>query len=244
MRLVLDRLLDHVGDLNDDQREKLIITVYDLAETANEGRRGLFDIEDIDSLAMRLGYHILKSIDKDKRKLLISKIFESAKSVYSPIHLISLLNQEREKYDKKQSPEEPLLSAAEIIEFKIKCVDKIFKSAEEGNLAANKNFIYLMFRWREWGSEEAPKKYIAKLIENEEGFFKLLRGSISEYLSQSMNDFVPRKIKQIDRKSIGEFIDIGEIDKRISKLDETKLDKEKADIIKLYRNPAKDRFSD
>ena len=49
------------------------------------------------------------------------------------------------------------------------------------------------------------------------------------------------KIKQIDRKSIGEFIDIGEIDKRISKLDKLNWIK-KSQSIKLYRNPAKDRF--
>jgi hypothetical protein len=62
-------------------------------------------------------------------------------------------------------------------------------------------------------------------------------------MSMGMSDYVPKRINEINKKSLAHFVDIDALDKRISGLNESVLSKEKADLIKLYKNPPKDRFA-
>ena len=244
LRLVLERLLDHLDNLNDQQREKLLLSVFDFSEGVKDKRRGMFDLQDIDTQTMRLGYQTLKRIAKEKKVEFLTTILNSTKSVFSPIQLVSVLNQEVEKHEKKESQEESLLTKDEITGLNKIGGEKIKKAAVDGSLASNKNFAYLLYRWKEWGSEVAVKNYIAELLKTEDGLFALLNGFVSESMSQSMGDYVAKRIRKIDKKSIGNFTDISELDKRVNQLDESSLEKEKVDIIKLYKNSPESRFGD
>ncbi len=244
LRLVLERLLDHLDNLNDQQRENLLVSVYDFAEGIKDKRRGMFDLQDIDTQTMRLGYQILKRIQKEKRVEFLTKIINSTKSVFSPIQIVSILNQEAEKQEKKESQEESLLTKADIAGLNKICAEKIKKVAQGGSLSGNKNLDYILYRWKEWESEEAVKSYVDKLLKTDSGLFDLLNGFVSESMSQGMGDYVAKRIRKIDKKSIGNFTDISVLDELVNKIDESSLKKEKADIIKLYKNPPKDRFED
>ena len=244
LRLVLERLLDHLDNLSDQQRENLLLSVFDFAEGVKDKRRGMFDLQDIDTQTMRLGYQTLKRIAKENRVAFLTKILNETKSIFSPIQLVSVLNQGTEKLEEKQSQEESLLTKDEISGLNKLCGEKIKKAAENGSLAGNKNLAYLLYRWKEWNSEEAVKNYIAELLKTNDGFFALLNGFVSESISQGMGDYVAKRIRKIDKKSIGNFTNTEELDKRVNQLDETKLDKEKADVVKLYKNPLKSRFDD
>lgn len=244
LRLVLERLLDHLDNLSDQQRENLLLSVFDFAEGVKDKRRGMFDLQDIDTQTMRLGYQTLKRVAKENRVEFLSKVLNSTQSVFSPIQLVSVLNQEVEKHEKKESQEEPLLTKDEISGLNKLCAEKIKKAVEDGSLAGNKNLAYLLYRWKEWESEEAVKSYVAALLKTDDGLLAFLNGFVSESMSQGMGDYVAKRIRKIDKKSIGAFTDIDELDKRVNQLDETVLDQDKADIIKLYKNPPKSRFDD
>jgi predicted KAP-like P-loop ATPase len=244
LRLVLERLLDHLDNLSDQQRENLLLSVFDFAEGVKDKRRGMFDLQDIDTQTMRLGYQTLKRTAKENRVAFLTKILNETKSIFSPIQLVSVLNQETEKQEKKQPQEESLLTKDEISGLNKLCGEKIKKAAENGSLAGNKNLAYLLYRWKEWESEEAVKNYIVELLKTDDGLFALLNGFVSESMSQGMGDYVAKRIRKIDKKSISNFTNTEELDKRVSQIDETKLDKEKADLVKLYKNPPKSRFDD
>jgi predicted KAP-like P-loop ATPase len=244
LRLILDRLLDHLDELKDEEKEKLLINVFDFTECIKDRKQGLFDLQDIDTLTLRLGYQTLRRVSKELRLNFLIKILHNTESIFSPIHLVSVLNQEIEKAEKKESQEECLLAKEEIDGIKKKCVEKI-KTAADGNvLWKNKGFAFLLYRWKDWGSEVAVNEYIAEMLKTDDGLFNFLNGFVSESWSQSMDDMVAKKIKIIDKKAIVTFINIDELDKKVRNLDEAKLDEEKADLITLYKKPVKDRFQE
>ena len=47
-----------------------------------------------------------------------------------------------------------------------------------------------------------------------------------------------RITETIDRNAIGEFADLGELDRLVDDLDPESLTEEQADVIELYRKPA------
>jgi len=244
LRLVLDRLLDYLDGLDDQQKENLLVSVFDFAESIKDKRRGTFDLQDVDTQTMRLGYQTLKRVPKEKRVEFLTKILSSTKSIFSPIQIISVLNQEAEKQEKKESQEESLLTKDEIVGLNKFCAEKIRKASTNGILSNNKKLAYILYRWKEWESEKAVKNYVTELLKTNDGLFALLNGFISESMSQGMGDYVAKRIKRINKKSIGIFTDIDELDKQVDQLEESSFDKEKADIIQLYKNPPKDRFED
>ncbi len=174
----------------------------------------------------------------------MTKILNSTKSIFSPIQVVSVLNQEVEKQEKKESQEESLLTKDEIVSLNKLCAEKIKKASTDGVLSNNKKLAYILYRWKEWESDKVVKNFITGLLKTNDGLFALLKGFISESMSQGMGDHVAKTIRQINKKSIETFTDIGELDKRVDQLDEHSFDKEKADIIQLYKNPPKDRFED
>lgn len=244
LRLVLDRLLDYLDELNDQHKENMLIAVFDYAENLKDRKRGLFDLQDVDSLVLRLGYKISKRILKEKRVDFILKILEETESIFSPIHFVSVLNQELEKMEKKESQEDPLLTKEEVEIIKKKCLEKIKNASRSNILQKNKAFIYILGRWKEWESEESVREYISEILKTDDGLFDFLNGFVSESLSQGAEDLVPRRIKRIDKKTIEHFIDIQELNKQVESIDESSLDNEKADLIKLFKKPEKDRFGE
>lgn len=244
LRLVLSRLLDHLDELTDQQKENLLVSIFDFAEGVKDKRRGMFDLQDIDTQTMRLGYQTLKRVSKENRLNFFTKILQSTKSVFSPTQVVSILNQEAEKYEKKESQEESLFTKDDLGSLNKICAEKVKKAASDGILAKNKNLAYILYRWKEWESEDAVKSYVAELIKTDEGVMDLLNGFVSESMSQSMGDYVARRKVKIDKKSIATFVDISEFDKKVDQIDESKLTKEQTDIVKLYKNPPKDIFGD
>lgn len=234
-RLVLARLFDHLDDLNDPQRENLLVGVFDFAEVS-EDRRLAFDIGSVEGHAWALGYQVLKRIEKGGRIGFLTKVLNSAKGLFSPVKLVGVLNQKIERHSEGELPEEFLFTKEEVDCLNEACAGKIRKAAEDGSLANTKNLALVLYGWREWESEEAVRAYVAELLETEEGLFSLLKGFVSEVHSQAMGDFVARTTERIDRNAIGEFVDLGELDKLVDGLDRGRLTDEQAGIIELYRN--------
>lgn len=235
-RLVLARLFDHLDDLDDPQRENLLVGVFDFAEASKDRRLDAFDLDSIEEQAWVLGYQVLKRIQKGKRAGFLTKVLNSAKGLFSPVKLVGVLNQEIERHSEGESPEKTLLTKEEVDCLNEACAGKIRKAAEDGSLSNTKNLALVLYGWKEWESEEAARTYVTELLETEEGLFSLLKGFVSEVHSRAMGDSVARTTERIDRNAIGEFVDLGELDKLLDALDRGRLTDEQAGIIELYRN--------
>ncbi len=242
LRLVLDRLFDYLDDLTDPRKENLLISVFDFAEGVIDRSQGLFDLQDVDTQTMRLGYQTLKRVKKENRVAFLTKVLNSTKSVFSPIQPIGVLGHEIEEPEKKESQDETLVSKEDIDALKKICVGKIRTVANDGTLATNKRFGYLLHAWKEWESVEAVKEYVAGLITTTAGLLAFIRGFEYESLSQSIDDLVPKRTKKMNKDPLAVFVDIDELNKRVQALAKDEFSQEDRETINLYLNPTKERF--
>jgi len=244
IRLILDRLPDHLEELDENQKKNLLINIFNFLETVEDKRRGAFDLQDTETLTLRLSYQVLKTINSDKQKNFLETIMKSAKAIYPPIYLLAVLNKEFKKQKDKEGPKEVSLTESEF-----KALNQIGKriievSAEKNKLQNNNNFVSLLYRWEEWGGKSKVKTFIEILTNSDQGIIKYIKSFISESFSHGMGDYVSTSKKNINKKAIANFCDIEELDKKIDKLDIDKINPKDKKIIELYKNPINDNFGD
>ena len=242
LRLVLDRLFDHLDELTDQQREKLLIGIFDFCEDVKDRKRWMLD-QDVDDQTWRIGYQTLKRVAKEGRLGFLTKNLTATKSVFLPIQLIQAVDHQIELQEKKESQEEALLTKEEVSGLKKMCVDKIRAAAHDGTLITNKNLVLLLHIWREWESEEAVKEYIARLIQTTAGLLVVLKRFEWVSFSHTEGDRVDKGTKKMNKKSLAMFVDIDELDKRVQTLAKGDLNQEDRETIILYNTPL-DRFDE
>ena len=242
LRLVLDRLFDHLDELTDEQKETLLIGIFDFCEDVEDRKQTMLDIQAVDEQTWQLGTEALKRVPKEKREAFLTTVLHATTSVFSPIQLITALNHQTGELEKKESEDEALLTKDELSTLNNICVDKIKSAADDGTLVTNQHFDWLLLAWKELDSEAAVKKYVAGLIKTTSGLLALLKGFEWDSFSQTVGDHVEKRTRKLNKKALAMFVDIGELDKRVQALAQEKLGQEDKETINLYLNPTKDRF--
>lgn len=228
LSLLLKRLLGSLGSLNlsIQQLENLLVVLFDFEENVIAIRSLGFD--NLDSQAVGLGLKVSKIIPKENRVESLTRILSSTKDIHRSTWLIDEITnetieyEEANEYERTKLPYGTLFTREEVSGLNKICVEKIKKAAEDGSLENEKRLDVALSRWKEWGSEEPVKQYVAKLLETNDGLFSLLKAYSDG--------------EKIHKELIGKFVNIRKVDEKVRQLDVSRLEKEKAKIIELYLN--------
>jgi hypothetical protein len=177
---------------------------------------------------MRLGYNILKQIKSEYRRDLLVELISGCNNLYYPVRLVSVLRDEQKKESNS------ILSGEEVTELEKLLLQKIKASAKTGSLKSEKYFVTLLYRWREWESEDAVKQYVKSFISTREGFLTFLKLFVGRTLSTSGN------YDDLNRKSIAGLYPIEEIDTLVNEMSEediSKMTKKEKLAIELFKHP-------
>lgn len=229
LSLLLKRLLGSLDslDLSIRQLENLLAVFFDFKESVVAA--GFFDLDNLDHLAPQFGYKISEIIPKENRVKSLTEILNSTDDIYRSTYFIDLMTQEAIGYEEANEYEKAtnfpngiLLTRKEVGSLNKICVEKIKKAAGSGSLENARKSAYLLSYWKKQESGEPVKEYVSKLLQTDDGLFFLLKAYSSG--------------EKIDKKLIEEFIDTSKVDERVKQLDHNTLEKEKAELIKLYLN--------
>ena len=227
LSLLLKRLLGSLSSLNlsIQQLESLLVVLFDFKESVVV--TGFFDLNNLDDLAPRFGYKISEIIPKENRVESLTRILNSTDDIYRSTWYIDLMTQEAVGYEEANEYEKAtnfpngiLLTRKEVGSLNKICVEKIEKAADNGSLENETRLDIMLSRWKEWGSEESVKEYVGKLLETKKGLFSLLKAYYHR--------------EKINKELMGEFVDIRKVDEKVKQIDMKSLEKEEAEIIKLY----------
>lgn len=237
LRNVLTRALDYLDSLDEEQKGILLTTLLSFGDSVKSERLEMFDMEDEDNLILRLIYHILKSLPPEKRGNLLKKTTEDAKSVYTGAHIVAILIDEKEKFQNKQSINEPIVNEEDLTVLKALLVQLIKKADSDNKLLESKRLPFILYRWKDWGTSEEVNSFIKKCIENKKTLPLFLKAFVSRVLSTS-GDY-----NTLGKKSLGELYNISEIEDKVSDITDTSMasmsDSEQ-EAVQLFRNPPTD----
>jgi predicted KAP-like P-loop ATPase len=239
IRPLLSKINDKIKTLSIEQIKILITSLWNLEKTIDDERVGVFDLDDVSTKVMRLGYQSFKQVIPDnQRKDVLSELLNTSKTLFYPLQLVSVLSEEvKESKQREESTRTSLISEESSELLKAQSLDKIKKASEDGLLLSEKNLPYILYRWRDWGGEDAVKGYIREVITDKGLLVKLLEKFVSNVLSTAGN------YKHLDKKSIGGLYNIEEIEKLVLAITENEVNnftEQQKEAINLFKNPKKD----
>ena len=226
IRTVSRRLYDYLDELNDLQRKNLLVSTFNFAEKVNDRKQGTFDFEDFATQVEWFAIDILRGIEKEKRLEFVGYLIRKTAGFFVMNQLLNSLVR-MVLVHKQLGGEEPVLIKNEVDKLRNDYVEKIKLAAKEGTLLGGREWGFTLRIWGLWGLKEESGNYTEGLIKTDEGVLKLLR---------ELNRMWETPADRTSREMAEEFIELEELDKRISAIDVRKLNKEDYDIIYRYKN--------
>lgn len=230
---LLERLEDFTDTIPAETIPGSIGAILDIVDELPKERRSFYDFG-ADIQAMRILFRLLRRISsEEERQRIAMEAVETGNSIHGVVHFASSLQLTDEA---KHRGREPELSEDGRRQVAAAALMRIRKAAEDGTLAKGPHLAHTLFRWREWSGEEEPRSYVRQLIVSDDGLVGLLNGFLSQRQSHAFGEHVTRTTWAIDRRSIGQFIDIEELLGRAQQISKSLDSKEKRAVDALLKS--------
>jgi predicted KAP-like P-loop ATPase len=216
IRKVLKRLEDYTEDkskIPDDGKPSVVQTLFNVSDELPTERHGMFDFGSDLQCARIITQLLKRDFDKENNFKTLKAAIENSKGLYGPIYKVALESQAEnsEKEDLLLVPKEKLT------ELHKACLVKINEHKTAGTLKTNLNLLSILYRWKEWSDpgDYSWVKYIEEITSDDQGLIDFIELFISESYSHTFGDYVGRKKKSFNYKSLGDFIDIEQVKTRL-----------------------------
>jgi len=207
LRRCLQRLPEFLDSIPGENVENTVLSIFNISDKISRKRGGDFDFG-VEWDIYRFAYHMLKKIPSENRYVALENILKESKSVDSPIHLISIGEDEH-----KKGKGEDLLSIEELQKIIPIALTKIKLYAEKRKLDSSPGFAYILYRWKRWGDEKEVKSYINELFKSPQGIATFIKGFISERSESSRNKH------WVSYKDMKDFIDLDILKTKINQIE-------------------------
>ncbi|CAG0971186.1 hypothetical protein METP3_01499 [Methanosarcinales archaeon] len=216
IRKVLLKIQDYTADqsfIPQSNAKNVVQALFNISDDLPEEKIGMFDFgADMD--LMRIIYQILKrERDKNNNFEILKETIPLSKGLYGPVQEISL---ESPKKDEAKASEESVVPEDKIEELQKLCLEKI--NSWQNKLLEQKEFIYIMYRWKEWDRGQKWKGFISNILGNDINLLAYLNKFVTETRSQTIGDYGVRRIKKFNYKSLGDFAELDNIKTRLEKV--------------------------
>lgn len=217
IRKVLERLEDYTSDktkIPEETIPSVVQTLFNISDALPTDRNGMFDFGS-DLQSARIIYQLLKrDTNKENNFKIIKEAVEKSTGLYGPIYNVSLESQkgEGEKEDSMLIPKDKLSELHEA------CLVKINEHKEAGTLKANRNFLSILYRWKGWSKSEDWKEYVKGITTDDAGLLDFLKPFVAESYSHTFGDYVGKKTRKFNYKSLEDFTSPDEIKTRLENI--------------------------
>ncbi len=101
--------------------------------------------------------------------------------------------------------------------------------------------IHILFRWREWGSPEEPKKWVEKLVSSKDGLLCFLKGLVQQGMVQGAEDSGTRVYRYMSLKSVEDFVSPEVVEEKVKQISLEGLTEEEKGAVRAFQKALKRR---
>jgi predicted KAP-like P-loop ATPase len=213
--VALERLEAYKQTIDIQYAVPFVTALLDVSDELPEGESGFFSIN-ADAHAGRIVHWYLKQEpDPAKRASILTEAIRATTGLFLPVREVSLQKRQPEK---TRDEDLYLVTETDLVGLQTLCVEKIRDAADAGQLQTLSRMKYVLYRWREWASEEALH-WVEALITTREGLLAFLGGSLGKRTSLGMGNYLADEDWRIDPKEITDFISLDQVSEQVQKLD-------------------------
>ena len=211
----LERLESYAEQMDLDHAENVVAALFDVGDSLDFTRRGPFGATD-EIQANRVIFFYLRRLDDPERRAEVLKLaLEASTGLYLPVMRLSL---ETPREGKKRNEHEFLLTDDGLNQLRPGVIDRIRQAAASGSLSRHPRMIYILYRWLGWTAMDEVQKWVASLIESDDGLLAFLRAATGQVTSHGMEDHVALKHSSIDLKDIESFVSLDVVKEKVASL--------------------------
>ena len=201
------RLDESVERLPGENAAILLPVMLDIAQGL-AGERGVDPFSSPWVSAWRATSWYLKRIPEDVRGPLMLEALRKTRALSVAAMLIHL-NDPADRKEEERADFDPTLDLPTVEAMKVEWIRQIReRAAETSVMMSEPDLMSLLYRWREYGSDDEPRKWVEEVIRTDEGFATLANRMMSRGTSSSWGDRVTTPHNTFQRETVEEFIGI------------------------------------
>lgn len=187
-----------------------------------------FLMQDSSSAAMRIIHHRLKTEPQDIRDGVLIEAYTSTSGIYLPVRFYAL--EEQRSRDKRDHGEDYILSDEQLPKVHNEVLRLIRERA--GNLSILKldRAAAILYRWRDWGSEEEVREWTAKVVEDARNALTLL-----VRLLTTSHSYPGGKDYFFSGKSVESLVDLDDLNQAVGTIYEDNMNEVEKQAVELLR---------
>lgn len=233
VRKLFQRLPQLIDVIPIENTETFSLAVFNVSDEIPRELEGMLDFG-IEMDSVRIAYHLIKRIDDPTKRLdILENLVNKSASLDIPTRYVSL----EEKKERASDDAKRLVDDDGYQKLKQSIIKKIKAYEKDGKLGSTPTLGNILYRWKEWETEQEPKQFVDKLITSNEGVMQLLDGFTTRHSSQGIDDKVAKLKWVVSIDSMKPFVDIDKLKQLVDKLPEKfikKLPDKQKDEIKSF----------
>ena len=191
--------------------KNIVHALFNISDDIPRGRDNMFDFGgDIELL--RVIYRLFeRESDKNKNFEILKEVIPLSKGISGPVQKTSLELSRKEKGAAEEDFSIPKDKVEELKKITLKVIEDNTEL-----LLQQQDFLYVLYRWKEWTSEnEKYKTYLAKTLSDDTSFLSFLVHFVAVDSRIGLTEYAETKIRRFNFQSLKNFIDPVEAKKKI-----------------------------
>jgi len=175
-----------------------------------------------------------REVDGATRSRYLRSAIEKTNGLYMPLMAVHFGATDSDK--EKEKRQVPLLVPEDVAEAKALLLARIRKAAEEGTINRHPHLAYILYRWRELGSEEETRDWVRRLVGKKEGLLNFLVAFVHRNVATDLMQGGSQIRNSFDLKEIEIFSAIRTIQELLGRISLESLDVDERDVVTAFRN--------
>ncbi len=235
---VMTRLDSYKEEISLEHARQFVPAMFDIGEQLPKERDGMFEIPPWMHPCRIVYWYLRREKNLEARLAILREAIEATDGLSVPLRFVAL---EEQAAQKQGEGREVLVTDAGLQELKALCVQKIERAAEQGRLRGNPDLRSILYRWKDWAGEAAPRALCQKIATTREGALALVTGFLLRSTSHGFGDHVGREHWFIRLGDLELFIPWETVERSLEGVEVEALGQRERTAIETFRKAARRR---
>jgi predicted KAP-like P-loop ATPase len=232
LEAALDRLEAYKQEIDLKDAEAFVTAIFDSGDDLSVGGSSVFVIEPAMHAVRIIHWYLKRENDPAKRTEILKQTMTLTSGLYLPVLKTSL---EDSKQERQNDPDAVLVNEDALQDLKGICLEKIRVAAENGILRNHPKLLYILYRWREWGSPQEWRKWVEDLVSSSDGLLQFLKACVQQGSASGAEDYAARIYRFMRLQSVEDFVDPKIIEEKVEQINLNSLPDDKIEAIRAFQ---------
>lgn len=211
-RRLLERLSDVIPDLPPQQARALIELLLLEGENLRFESRGFLDFTGEMSVSWAIN-QALACLESEEERVAVLLAQLATTGLYTFVHEVSYYDPRH-----RDAREEVLIGDQEWERLRNAAVLRLQEADVSGELWRDRKAVWMLFRWREWASEDAVQDRVEAFVADDTNMIVFLKAFIARARSMSDGDRVSRVHEELNTRDLAFFLPLAKVEQRLQEM--------------------------